>query len=451
MLNINVETDILEARRNFDASLDAIKRSEKTFNSISNEFYKVRENLIEVRKRAEKDIEIEIAKQMIKKIFKIFKGLAGIASGNLNGWFWLEKFFNRILINLFVCLFFSELVGSFDVFTGIVDYGDTMLNLAQTVSDIENFIKSSNEMLIDLQAPYKDSLRGHFQSIEAVVQLRVNIIKWENLKNAVNGILSKPPFATLGGVLAYKKTFLDLTNWGKALTKSAIERADLFRHTYQLKMLLESKKEQSIRYHKYLKKIEDGTAKQIEMRTLMIQQTFDIRIDLNEALVTFCEAYFYENQSPCNPNYRPQFGGSLTELLLRINAARRDAMFISTHFSFVSREVVIKNTKNNDTECTDSLICPINYLKKNQQIIWNLPLNHENLLDLYKYRVAEISLKFIGAKTKNNHNTKLKTIIESSGDFKGRGFNRTFNFVTRPLRLSYEYDINNCKIFLFIN
>lgn len=318
-----------------------------------------------------------------------------------------------------------------------------MKNLAQSMADIDNFVKSSNRMIRELENLNGGNSQRHIQSIEIVVKLRVNIIKWSTLRNAANSILTNPSIEKISGTSGYRRRFLDLSNWGEALTKSAVERADLFRQTYRLRMFFESKQEQSKRYASYLNNLKKGLISQNEMRARMIQQTYDIRIDLNEALVTFCEAYFYENLSPCSSNYRPQFGGSLSDLLLRINAAKGDALFISAAPSTVMRTVIIKNIFR-DPFCLDSHICPISYLKRYRQILWNLPLYYKPLIDLYKYRVTEIQLDFVGVKTKSE-NALLKVLIESSGDFKGRDRNTAYNFLTRPLRLTYEYNINTCK------
>ncbi len=58
----------------------------------------------------------------------------------------------------------------------------------------------------------------------------------------------------------------------------------------------------------------------------MYEQTYDVRIDLNEALLQFCQAYFYENHRECSEEATPAFGGSLGDLLQKIQAARNDSM-----------------------------------------------------------------------------------------------------------------------------
>ena len=85
-------------------------------------------------------------------------------------------------------------------------------------------------------------------------------------------------------------------------------------------------------------------------------------------------------------------------------------------------------------------LCPINYLRKNRVLYYELPDDHPDLLDLDGFKVAEIVLDFIGAKTTTD-NYNLKVGIESSGKFKGRKKDKVYNFLTRPLSLVFEYNL----------
>lgn len=42
------------------------------------------------------------------------------------------------------------------------------------------------------------------------------------------------------------------------------------------------------------------------------------------------QAYFYEKLEECHDGYKPSFGGSMTELLLKINAAQRDDLLVES-------------------------------------------------------------------------------------------------------------------------
>lgn len=64
---------------------------------------------------------------------------------------------------------------------------------------------------------------------------------------------------------------------------------------------------------------------------------------------------------------------------------------------------------------------------------WN-----ENLL----LQVARINLTFTGAKA-TGANKYLKVGIESSGDFQGRSNGKVYNFMTRALTLTHEYNIES--------
>ena len=106
------------------------------------------------------------------------------------------------------------------------------------------------------------------------------------------------------------------------------------------------------------------------------------------------QAYFYENLHQCKESYKPSFGGSLNDLLLKINAARRDDLLIPGNApSTASRFVHIKDSDTNPN-CTDAKVCPLNYFRNNRIFVYSLPIDHPDLVDLDKYKVAEILLNF---------------------------------------------------------
>ena len=63
-----------------------------------------------------------------------------------------------------------------------------------------------------------------------------------------------------------------------------------------------------------------------KLKVAMNDVTFDVRLQLNDVLVQFCEAYFFERLQQCPPEATPNFSGSLSDLLRRIAAARRSAV-----------------------------------------------------------------------------------------------------------------------------
>ena len=106
------------------------------------------------------------------------------------------------------------------------------------------------------------------------------------------------------------------------------------------------------------------------------------------------QAYFYENLHVCKDSYTPSFGGSLNDLLLKINSARRDDLLIPGNAPSTASRFV--NVRDSDTSpnCTDAKVCPLNYFRKNRVFVYTLPIDHPDLVDLDKYKVAEILLNF---------------------------------------------------------
>ena len=65
-------------------------------------------------------------------------------------------------------------------------------------------------------------------------------------------------------------------------------------------MFCTGKYEQQERYAEYLEELEADSSQREAMTVAMAQQEYDIRLDLNEILLTFCQTYFYEDLTECN-------------------------------------------------------------------------------------------------------------------------------------------------------
>lgn len=83
MLKINAETDISEARRNYEASLNAAKRSELTFDAIFKQYTTARKQLETSRKEIEKGFKEEIKAAKKKAFFGFLKGIVEVTTGIL--------------------------------------------------------------------------------------------------------------------------------------------------------------------------------------------------------------------------------------------------------------------------------------------------------------------------------------------------------------------------------
>ena len=91
--------------------------------------------------------------------------------------------------------------------------------------------------------------------------------------------------------------------------------------------LLDAKLQQQQRLLDLLEDLREDINLKYLTLAAMQDQTYDVRIALNEVLLQFCQAYYYENLYNCP--YMPEFGGSLLDLLLKINSAAEDTFLLT--------------------------------------------------------------------------------------------------------------------------
>ena len=56
-----------------------------------------------------------------------------------------------------------------------------------------------------------------------------------------------------------------------------------------------------------------------------------------------------------------------------------------------------------DSDCNDAVQCPVNYFRNNRVLFYTMPEDKWELLDLDKYRVAEIILNVEGATSNDQY------------------------------------------------
>ena len=114
-------------------------------------------------------------------------------------------------------------------------------------------------------------------------------VQWRNIKDKFKIILLHPNVQKMTGCADYTKAVHDLCNWGEALVSSSIELAELLRETIQKKYTLDSKKHQMQRYDNYLVSLKSSQISRQQMTAAMSEQLQDVKIDLNNVLMSFCQ------------------------------------------------------------------------------------------------------------------------------------------------------------------
>jgi len=436
MLNIHKSADLLEAKSSFTYSLTDCQRSSATYNRLKKQYDKDRIDVETAGREFQNSFgskKKSVEKRAIGIIVKVVFKLIGLIAKAIRG---IKQAAEAAQIQ-------RELQAALKLQLTMLT--DSLSSLSESVNVMELFSKHADIVLVNLADPNsKYDYTSFMSDIEMTSAMQVDIVRWKNLKNDVMAVMSNPEIKSSPKSTEYMRTVSDLCNSGEALTRSAVERAELLRNTIQKKYTLDNKLQQDARYNDYLAKLKSGVISRQVMTMYMAEQQYDVRLDLNNVLFSFCQAYFYENLEPCKDEYKPSFGGSLSELLNRINRARMDSLAIPRPPSTVVKMVRIQDT-NTNSSCFDSLDCPIQSFQTNKYLDFKLLNSHPAFKYLDRYKVSEIELVFVGAKPDVDTDI-LKVRIESSGSFQVQDRDRVYDFITKPLSLAYEYSLTDGRV-----
>lgn len=87
----------------------------------------------------------------------------------------------------------------------------------------------------------------------------------------------------------------------------------------QQRQALDVKLEQQSRVTSLLDQLRQDLTLRPSTLAAMRELTLDVQNDLNQVLLTFCQAYFFETLDECSASIKPSFGDSLTQLLLKVS------------------------------------------------------------------------------------------------------------------------------------
>ncbi len=370
MHHIYIATDVNEAKGALEDALHAVGRANGTYNRMDFYYDLACESLDAAKVEFEKGIQQAQQQALRKALFNFVKGIFMASTGNFS-----ENPFD--IIPAITTMF----AGSDGLGGVIKEVGEMMA----TVDELVRISDENMEHLQDLSQAYNPE--KYIEDIQIMASLKATIEQWQSLKHYSDVVLADPASLEIGGCAMYTRAVYELCNWGEALTAAMVERAEMMRSTMEKRLNLDAKLEMKVRIEQAIADMEDNIASREETLVAMIEETYDVRIALNEALLYFCQAYFFEKLQECKSSYAPAFGGSLSDLLIKISLAQRDDLLDQDPPSSTHRIVTITD-EDTDPECADATKCPINYFRNNRILYFNLPTDHRELIDLHKYRLG---------------------------------------------------------------
>ena len=305
MCDIFVSTNIGQWQLMYTHTLETLEIGQARYHAVYNNYTVSRDHLDDAAIEYEKGLEKYQDEQTKKAKRGFIKGIT------------------RVCVGIFVPGGAKMVVGGVEDIVGALKrMEETMDFLTRAMEKTEAMMGKLDYMMQILEdAISGGNLEDLAGDIEMLAQLYVMEVGWENLKHNSEIVLQDSIAKKIEGADGYLVTLLDTSNWGKALTEAMIELSENYRQAVLVKSLLDSKIEMQERYQGYL----DELATNIDLHRnhmilMMADMQHDLRNDVNDLILSFCEYYFYENQRECS--VVPAFDGTMTQVLLQLHAAR---------------------------------------------------------------------------------------------------------------------------------
>ena len=274
----------------------------------------------------------------------------------------------------------SAVVGGVTSAYGISSIDSTLAVLEDVVGSIKKLNEDTSNIQRSLAAttiPFEN--QDYIYQINHVAAMHKQVEAWRDFCTESKKILENDAVMEISSAGDYGLALLDVCNKGIAVTKAMIERAEMMRELVVKRKLLDTYKEQRGRSESALRNLQnDQNAKQAVV-TAMREQVGELAQKLNDVIILFCQAYMFERLDECPDNIKPKFGGTLSELMDRIDDAKEHRLTTGLALSTANfKKDVVDLDNDQGTSCRQAAVngafpdCPVTYFCQNKALAYEV-------------------------------------------------------------------------------
>lgn len=315
--------------------------------------------------------------------------------------------------------------------------GDTMKKLKELIKVLKEIYEFSNKVasfVKDIQkAKNATETINKMESLTNSATLNI-IDAWDAYILQVDNMIADPVSKGIEYAAEYKESLDLLAIYGKSMCKAELAAiktsqemmAIVFKQTYAIEKEAELKK--------LVANLQTGQEMPLKLMQLLCQKYLDCKSSLFCALKSYQSSYFY--WSFRESDIQPRIASHINVLASDLHEMTQMAMDTQHALElFYPQPQVLKN---GNYEITDPAV--ITNLKKEGKATFCLPIDAEELKGLERVRIDTVQVWLEGVR----FDKKSKTVLihlENAGNYTDRYKGKEYQFTSRPLKRSFQYEV----------
>ena len=258
---------------------------------------------------------------------------------------------------------------------------NVLWNLSNLVKKINKFIFEMDrniQVMEDEGSPYDGT--KYVQNARQVAGLYTQVEEWRNLEVVSKQFFADDTYVGVSGITDYGAAIVEISNYGMAITKAMIDRAEMTQDAAAKRATLDIRINQNEKTKITLEALKKNVGSRFLLMGQTKEQAKEIETEVNHLLMSFCQAFWFYYEQKCPTKLQPVYGASLDDLLVRLSdASIYEAKSKGNSQIKTFAKTIIIEDKDLDENCTDVTMCPVNYLKKFRSFQYEVGLHKLHL------------------------------------------------------------------------
>ncbi|XP_074659453.1 glycerotoxin paralog 1-like [Tubulanus polymorphus] len=325
-------------------------------------------------------------------------------------------------------------------------------NMANVVKDVLEMEEIINR-IIQVSSSYETGVEGNTvesiydsRTVGDTARLKVQIGKWQALKALIEQRLEAMIIPDIAPFInEVKASLIEMTVWGEALTKEAInigvrvQNAARLRQSLQLSQIYKTQLEAE--YKKSLE--QDQVTKQLLSK--FHRQSFYYRELVHDVIRLYCQSKFYNEFTECSKKNIPLLKDDLETVLTKIQATTLFQLDPDLKCSSKPLNIYLDLTDSGDCagDGPTESECPITFLKNDRSVNFVIDVDEPAFADYERIRIIEMRIVVHGAESSKD---ELGILLARAGEFSDRYRGKIYSFFGNGKTIAYKYKLSSGEI-----
>ncbi|XP_074657173.1 uncharacterized protein LOC141910337 [Tubulanus polymorphus] len=335
------------------------------------------------------------------------------------------------------------------IVSGVSDLAITIRDILNMEAVIKDIIRVSSSFTTGVEGGSIEDIYDK-RTVKGTARLRVQIGKWKVMKTMIENRLDG---MTIPAIATYindvKAALAEMTVWGEALTKEAINIGVRVQSVTRMRQNLRLSQIYKAELQEEYEKSKAGNKVTKQLLNKVYRKSFYYRELVYDVIRSYCQSKFYNEFTDCSTDDIPLLRHDLHTVLIKIQSTTLFQLEPDLRCSSKPLNVYLNLRDNGDCASGGSVTeseCPITLLKRDRRVHFVIDIDEPAFADYERIRIVEVRIVVHGAQSNNG---ELGVLLSRAGEFSDRYRGQIYRFFGTGRAIGYKYMISTEEIMEF--